>query len=257
MLVGEHAIAKRENDYKTMAAILNEEMALPSSKIPTISPEIDQVFKKAVDKNMTLRYQTAEEFKEALTHLFPNLAPGGTGIGIQPLLGGGLNPVVTIGSAPDNDIQFVNNYISRHHLKIKGMDIFVGGKQTYSLAVEDNSKNGTFVDGQKLCRDTKVIPYRSTLDLPQIKLPGRPECILNWEEILSILRQRGWVPGDKPLPKDPPVIGWGILCLIIPFVGWILYGVWREKKPKLASKLNILSSIGFSLYIVVLIILLI
>ncbi len=153
MFVGEHAIATRGNEYNTIQAILKEEMPLPSSKNKTISPEIDRIFRKAVDKNMTLRFQSAKGFKTALNDIIrrpPNGIP-------YPLLG------------------------------------------------------------------------------PQ---GGNPEG----------------TKGEKT--KESHNFGWAILSLLLPFVGWFLYGVWRDNKPKLASEINIMASIGFSVYVVALLVLL-
>ena len=46
---------------------------------------------------------------------------------------------------------------------------------------------------------------------------------------------------------DTGSIGWGILGFIIPLVGWILYFVWKDSKPKSAKVAGLGGLIGFGL----------
>ena len=236
MLTGQHAIAKRENDYKTVQAILNSEMPIPSHSSPSVSSDLDQVFLKAVDKDMRKRYRTAAEFKQAII--------GGT---TPPPPG---EPTVTIGSDPDNDIQIANQFVSRHHLIIRGKRIAIedsyNGTSFHAVVeVEDISRNGTGMNGRKLHHAIKTIDFTATHDLPQVMLAGRPECILNWSDVISRLKKQGWnsetphtplTPPPPPPPPDSLAIGWAIVSLLFPIIGWILWGVWREEHPERASQ---------------------
>ena len=236
MLTGQHAIVKRENDYKTVQAILNDEMPIPSHTAPGVSEKLDQIFLKAVDKNMTKRYQTANEFKQALT--------GDNSQSPHPPT----VPTVTIGSGSDNDIQISNQYVSKHHLVIRGKQITVddtyNGSSTHSVVeVEDISRNGTGMNGRRLHHATETIDFTATHDLPQVMLAGRPECVLNWSDVTSRLKAQGWNKDIVPPPPPPPppsddslAIGWAIVSLLFPIIGWILWGVWKDEHPERASQ---------------------
>lgn len=239
MLTGQQAIAKRENEYETVQAILHSDMPIPSHTSPGVSADLDQVFLKAVDKNMTKRFQTAEEFKQALT---------GDGSQPTPTL---TVPTVTVGSGSDNDIQINNQYVSRHHLVIRGRQITVNDSSNSTsfhsvIDVEDISRNGTGMNGKRLYHSTETIDFTATHDLPQVMLAGRPECTLNWSDITSRLKEQGWnkhVSTPPPPPSPPPVpisdnlaIGWAIISLLFPIIGWVLWGVWKEEYPERASQ---------------------
>lgn len=236
MLTGQHAIAKKENDYKTIQAILHAEMPIPSHTNPGISSELDQVFLKAVDKDMRKRFQTADEFKQALSgesHLIPPH---------QAV------PTVTVGSSSDNDITINNQFVSKHHLVIRGKQIAVedpyNGSSSHSVVeVEDISRNGTGMNGRRLHHAIETIDFTTTHDLPQVMLAGRPECILNWSDVTSRLKAQGWDVTPLPPPPPPPphtpdslAIGWAIVSLLFPIIGWILWGVWKEEHPEKASQ---------------------
>lgn len=231
MLVGRHTILKKT-------------MEVPSNQMPSVSPALDRVFLKAVDKDMTKRFQTAEEFKKALTY------PSESGTS------------VTIGSDPSNDFQYDSPYVSRHHLVVRGLSLVSGGINSYSLVVEDNSRNGTIVAGQNVHHATKIIPYSPTVELPQVLLAGRQDCALNWSEVINCLVQHGWMKKNgtgvktKPFIRQLGMIGLSVVCLLIPFVGWSINVLWKEKKPRQASRANIVASLGFTLYVIILIIIL-
>ena len=245
MLTGEHAIAKQENDYKTVQAILYASMPVPSERVPGISHRLDMVFKKAVDKNMTHRYQTADEFRKALNNDTKDLAA-----------------MVTIGSEADNDIQLSNPYVSRHHLIIRGTDtIFTGGdcKKHYFIEIEDISTNGTGIDGRRLHRQTERIEYLGTQLLPQVMLGGREECILDWPVVISRLKSQGWhkevlPPPPPPRPSEEVLpVGWIIVSFLSPIIGWILWGVWKSEHPDKASQAAKWAWIGLIAIIILLV----
>ena len=58
----------------------------------------------------------------------------------------------------------------------------------------------------------------------------------------------------QPMPQqnngDSGSIGWGILGFIIPLVGWILYFVWKDSKPKSAKVAGLGGVIGFAVNMV-------
>ncbi len=244
LLTGQHAVQKGNNDYATVANILQGNMPLPSQAVNTIPSAIDEVFLKSVDKNMMLRYQTAAEFKEALEEAC-----------------GQSIPKVTVGSRSDNDIQINNEYVSKHHLTIKGLEQpLTGGAKKFSIELTDNSTNGTGVNGRPLRKSSMIIDYNGTVNLPEVLLAARAECPLNWNEVVSKLKTRGWNPViiAPPPPPQPPVeslnVFLGIISFFIPIVGWILWVVWHEEYPHKASIAARLAWAGFALNVIILII---
>ena len=245
LLTGQHAVQKGNNDYTTVVNILNGNMPLPSQTVSTIPSTIDDVFLKAVDKNMVHRYQTAVEFKEALEEAC-----------------GQAIPKITVGSRSDNDIQINNEYVSKHHLIIKGLEQpLTGGAKKFSIELTDNSTNGTGVNGRPLKKSSMVIDYNGTVNLPEVLLAARAECPLNWNEVVSKLKTRGWNPVSSPPPPPPPPqeeslnVFLGIVSFFIPLVGWILWGVWHKEHPRKAFIAARLAWAGFALNIITLIIL--
>lgn len=240
MLTGYPAIPNQENEYKTVQAILSTPMPLPSHKAPNISKKIDSVFLKAVDKNMTLRYQTAEDFKQALLE-------GETDLSV---------PTVRVGRGQTNDIVIDSHFdcVSTNHLVVKGLVENHTGSKYYYLLLEDRSRNGSGVDGKKLHHETQKIEYTETALLPQVMLAGRYDCILDWNRVIAHLKEQGWNPSKReeissPAPpiiiKDKLGVGYAILCLLFPIVGWVLYGVWRRERPRKAAWAARWAWIGF------------
>lgn len=254
ILTGKHAVAKKQNSYETIQAILNAQMPLPSQVVKGISPNTDNVFLKAVDKNMMKRFQSAEEFKKALqaetssadvhhTHLIDI-------------------PTVRVGRASDNDIQIHSEYVSGNHLIIRGLETDEGYGTICQLEVEDISSNGSGLNGRRLYHQTVTIDYTSTAMLPQILLAGRGDCQLNWHEVISILKQQGWMaqittnktkPADIPQPQPPTPADsseklgcvLSILSILAPVVGWVLWAVWKDQRPTQASTAAKCAWIGF------------
>lgn len=242
LLTGQHAVQKGNNDYATVANILKGNMPLPSRSVNTIPSAIDDVFLKSVDKNMMLRYQTAAEFKEALEEA-----------------SGQAIPKITVGSRSDNDIQINNEYVSKHHLTIKGLEQpLTGGAKKFSIELTDNSTNGTGVNGRPLKKSSLIIDYNGTVNLPEVLLAARAECPLNWDEVVSKLKIRGWNPvivaPPPPRHEESLNVFLGIISFFIPIVGWILWGVWHGEYPHKASIAACLGWAGFALNIIILII---
>lgn len=244
LLTGQHAVKKGANDHVTVANILHGNMPIPSQAVSNIPHEIDSVFLKAVDKNMMLRYQTAADFKEALMDAC-----------------GQAVPKVTVGSHPDNDIQISNEYVSKHHLIIKGLvQPMTGGEKKYAIELTDNSTNGTGVDGRPLRKSAMTIDYDGTSRLPEVLLAARAECPLNWAEVVGRLKAKGWIEQEAtppPTPEQETEEGLGIfLCIIsflVPIAGWVLWGVWHNEHPKKATLAARLAWAGFAINTIILI----
>lgn len=238
LLTGKHAISKGKNDYETICNILKNIPSLPSQSGTGVSTALDDVFAKAVDKNMTMRYQSASEFKNAIEQ-----ATGRT------------SPCVTIGRLESNDIVIrdstLNHDVSRKHLVIRGIERpMTGGAKQYFLEIEDlGSTNGTGINGRLLKKDTYTINYDGTVKLPEVLLAGKPELAINWPDVMAKLRAKGWTPQVYSSPPSPPQfesLHW-FLCIVslIPLVGWVLWGVYKDEHPQKASLAAKLGWMGF------------
>ena len=90
--------------------------------------------------------------------------------------------------------------------------------------------------------------------LPQVMIAGLASHVLEWKTVLNILFEKmdlptsiiDEYPGDTDVQLvGPPklediTVGYGILCFVIPIVGWTLGAVWKSKNPiktKSANKL--------------------
>lgn len=230
MLTGKHAVAKSENDYKTIQAIISTDIPRLSSSIPNVPPDIDNAFQKSVNKNMTLRFQTARDFRNALL--------GNAGNPVDTV------PTVTVGKGSDNDIRFANEYVSNHHLVIRGLPtLYITGGKYDIVEIEDISRNGTGIDGIRVHHDKVEINYTAIHASPIIMLAGRPECVLNWNDVVSKLKSKGWEPETEPDNKLG--IPLAIAILFFPIVGWILWGIWKKSNPSKAAKAAKLAWISF------------
>lgn len=250
ILTGRPAIERKQNSYDTIHAILNDHLPSPSEVKPGISQNTDNVFRKAVDKNMLKRFQSAKGFKDALQGTSDNHDTSHTSQNC---------PTVKVGRASDNDILVNNEYVSGHHLVIRGLK----NEQTggYQLEMEDISSNGSGMDGRRIYKQTVKVDYTSTTMLPQVLLAGRGECPLDWAEVVKQLKQQGWM--DKPssssslvsppLPQNPDEKLGCLLTLVsflFPIVGWVLWAVWKDQYHTKASSAAKWAWIGFAVGIV-------
>lgn len=238
MLTGKNAIQKGSNEYETINTILRFKVQPPSSVVPGIPAYIDNAVMKAMDKNMRLRYQSADEFRRALD----------MGVGSGPRAA-----TVTIGSSPDNDIVVHNDYVSRHHLVVNGtLEPDADGVNRHFLEIIDNSTNGTGIDGRPLRHASMKIGYGGRGALPEVLLAARAECPVDWGQVMRILKQRGWNPEKIFPPPPPPATATeglspllAIVSFLIPVAGWIMWGVWRSESPAKANLAGLLGIAGF------------
>ena len=244
MLTGKNAIQKGSNEYETINTILRFKVQPPSSVVPGIPEYIDKAVMKAMDKNMRLRYQSADEFRRDLDM--------SAGSGPRPA-------TVTIGSSPDNDIVVHNEYVSRHHLVVNGVsEPGADGCMSHFLEIVDNSTNGTGVDGRPLRHASMRVEYNGTVALPQVLLAARAECPVDWNQVVRMLKQRGWNPQQLPPLPETATEGLSLLLAIvsflIPVAGWIMWGVWRSESP---AKANLAGRLGFAGFVANLLLILI
>ncbi len=246
MLTGSHAIKKRSNDYDTICSILNDEFPRAKTFNPHLSDQTQEAILKAVDKNMLRRFQTVMEFKSGLfreTVVDPNRVK------------------VSVGRR-ECDITIPSDYISGHHLEIEYREERCTGSIHRYLLFTDSSTNGTSVDGKYLRHGSIKIPFsfENPSPLPNVWLAGRSEYLLDWDEVIQKLRDKGGrtvimeeVVGDilPPTPPTPSVkedklgIGYGILSVVCPIVGWVLWAQWKKETPRRARAAAICGWIGF------------
>ncbi len=185
IVTGQNMIQKGSSDFDTIDAIIHGKVPIPSQINPSIPQAVDQVFFKAVDKDMRKRYQSAAAFREALLAVDANTVP-----------------TVTVGRDADNDIQINNQYVSRRHLVIRGCEEEIPSGVRYYLEITNNGTNGTGVDGRPL-KGTMNVPYESSDMLPLVLLAARIECKLPWDRVVTLLRSRGWNPPDALSAPQP------------------------------------------------------
>lgn len=238
MLTGRDAIEKRTNSVETRVAILNEKPPLPSETAPGVSAQLDKVFLKATDKNMTLRFQTAEEFSRALKeeHFdIPSNPESTNEISTNHML------KITVGKSSDNDIVFNNPYVSGHHLIISCCAV---NNNCISIEIEDNSTNGTGVNGRKIHHQkvsAKIDP--NNINATTIMLAGRPECVLDLNQVVSMLTSNS----NNSNSNEVDNLGCWLkgLCFLWPLLGFILYFVWKNSYPNKAKQSAKFALIGF------------
>lgn len=268
MLTGKHAILKKNNNNETKMSILND--AFPSAKQmrPELSDDIQDIIFKAVDKDMTRRYQTAEEFEQAIS--------GRTRV---------VGAYVTVGRDGRCDIVFDdmgNKDVSRRHLTIRYKHMC----DEPIIEIEDDSTNGTGIDGKRLLhkgsesfrfdlskvtvrfnyggQEAEVLYLDGVQRLPEVYLAAKAKYRLDWDEVFVKLHER--IPnefakesGDPPPPPPQPTddklsTGLGILSFLFPLVGWILSSTMKKTSPKAAKSAGELGWIGFFVGLVFLLI---
>lgn len=268
MLTGKHAVVKKNDDMETKMSILNG--SFPSAKQihPELSDEIQAIIFKAVDKNMTKRFQTAGQFYAAINGDpidDPRTKYDGTKI--------------TVGRK-SCDIIIDNQHVSCHHLNIRYK--FLSNNPI--LEIEDDSTNGTGVDGRYLHKgsmsfpfnlkhvfvsydyggqETEVLYLDNSYTLPEVYLAGRPEIRLDWDEVFVKLYEKiptefasGVTPPPPPphSPEDKLSVGLCILSILFPLVGWVLSSAVKKASPKAAKLAGELGWIGLFAWIVFVII---
>lgn len=225
MLAGSHAIPKQSNDYDTICAILENNFPRVSDNGITVSRRTQDAILKAVDKNMTVRFQSAAQFKTAL------LPDGYDSDSVR----------VSVGRT-QCDINMPGDYVSSHHLDI----VFKFATGPTAVTIIDHSTNGTGVDGRLLRNDSYSFGvYDATSVFPQVMLAGLPQFSLDWSEVQRIVsdkstgRRTKVREGNVTVDDSPTYVpekktrklaaGYKILAFLIPPVGWILAGIWKKQ----------------------------
>ena len=202
---------------------------------------------------MTLRYQSASEFKSALTgNALCRVSVGRSGC----------------------DINMPGEYISGHHLDVI-WEAADATNSSYKVTINDHSRNGTGVNGRKINHDsytftTNRLPSLSGNNeaFPQVMLAGLPDYVLDWrlvaDKLFRVMDVHTSVISDDqwgkipPEPETGPIVRVdelttlsGLLSFFVPFYGWALYYANRNEKPIKARKANKMAWYGVLFYIVI------
>lgn len=248
MLTGTHAIPKQSNDYDTVCAILENNFPLVSDKGFTVSDKTQKAILTAVNKNMTLRYQTAADFKAALTD----------------------EAICKISVGRSNcDITLYGEYVSSRHIDIIWEPRNKNGS-SFNVSINDHSTNGTGVNGRKIKNESYSFIVNQSIQslmndsssLPQVMIAGLASHTLEWSAVLNIVFEKmnlqtsvidesdeGTDPDESSTSEKTEgiTVGYGILCFFIPLAGWILSAVWKSENPVKAKSANKLAWCGFLL----------
>lgn len=268
MLTGTHAIPKQSNDYDTICAILENNFPLVSEKGFTVSDKTQKAILTAVNKNMTLRYQTAEEFKVALSdNKKTKLSTRTYTISV------GRSNVIVTGPSHSCDIIMPSEYVSGHHLDIIWESQDENGS-SYKVTIKDHSTNGTGVNGRKIKNESYSFIVNQSIkslmkdssNLPQVMIAGLTSHTLDWNAVLNILFEKMDLPtsvvdddnfvtdtytSNNTTKKEEIDVNYSILCFLIPILGWILGSAWQSENSTKSELANKLAWYGFIFYLVI------
>lgn len=262
MLTGKHAIPKKGSEMETRIAVIRDSFPRLKDINPSLSVNVQAVIDKAVEKNMLLRYQSPEEFRQALIS-------GSSTQYSQPLKPARGNSI-TLGRDRNCDL-FVDDQqgkVSRRHMEISWET--VSGGTLYVFL--DRSTNGSmvnekFIHGESCSLLDKSSGRGHDVFSPSIILAGT--VLLKWPEVKAIIAEKQKKTDDKPLEiqhegadnqdfvitrTDSLSIGEFLLCMVLPFLGFIWDHNLKEAFPNKAKMCVWASLAGIALYIFVIVI---
>lgn len=277
MVTGQHAVKKGANSYETVCAILKNPVVMPRVLNPQLSEHLQQVIMKAMDKNMLRRYQTAQEFKDALRTDSTTVNDYvGNKDGKTKVVSDGGVVELTIGRCPSCDVVVSSQYVSGRHATLRVNRGSTGDRWAEFI---DHSTNGTSVDGRRIhngsTRFIWIAGNGSTIALPEILLSGRPDCALDWSKVAMALgRKQGECPPPPPPPPQSPggdnpggnsgfdphphtvtdpslSAPLAIVSFLFPIVGWVLWGIWHKETPRRARTASFCGWGGFATGIII------
>lgn len=146
-------------------------------------------------------------------------------------------PTITIGRSSSCNIVIPDERVSRVHAELTEQN----GRYIY----HDLSKNGSSLNG-RLLRGAAVTVS-----------PGDPIMVANrfplpWAQVYALLPSRpghgGGVtiydPPQNPSTDDSLGIGWSIMAVLMPIVGFICYFAWKSTSPHRANTIGLISIIS-------------
>ena len=266
MLTGQHAIKDKSNSFETELAITNDDFPSARAINPQLSDHIERIIYKATDKDMRRRYQSAQEFANALrnnttrTNHADHTLPLESGYGDYALSHIPIGKwTVTVGRK-GQDINIDDMVVSSYHLDIVLETEVSTGSTTVRLTVVDHSTNGTGVNGIYVHNGSLLLDYNPfatyTQQMPTILLAGKKDFQVNWSQVETLFKERAlaYTP-PLPTPSDEPqgkvaadatsqssMIGIGVLSFIVPLIGLALYFVYKaeeKEKSKIAEKAGV------------------
>ena len=262
MLTGKHAIPKKESEMETRLAVLRDSFPRLKDIKPSLSDKVQVVIDKAVDKNMLLRYQSPEEFRQALiTENATQFAKAANAIGTNK---------ISLGRDRNCDL-FVNDpqeKVSRRHMEISWET--VSGGVLYVFL--DRSTNGSmvnerFIHGESCSLLDKGISWGNKVFSPAIILAGT--VLLDWNDVKAVIdkkiktttvenppkpEERGGFPEPVITRSDSLSTGEFFLCTFLPVIGYLWNKRNKEIFPNKARVSALAGWIGVFVYILVAII---
>lgn len=168
MLTGEHPFQECTTAEELEQAILTAKRTFPSQKEGVQEDTLDEICAQMMDASSKKRFATAKAVDRAICNAMS------------------WTYEVKIGTSDDNDIQINEEFVSHHHLRIHASD------EETALYIRDDSTNGTEVNGLQINRKYYILQYKQDSELPVVKLAGNPDCILDWQKVISCLQEKGW-----------------------------------------------------------------
>lgn len=254
MLTGTHAIENKASPYETRMAIIKDDFPRAKDINPYISDRVQAIIDKAVNKNMTLRFQSPQEFKMEL-NLSGSTVPGST-------VESDTDMAISVGRDNNCDITIYdpNEKVSRQHLNI------IWHQTTEEFEIIDRSTNGTEVNGRFIHNSSCRIYFPHDYHkygpdiIPTVILAQTKN--LSWDTVLDKFKEKAnQIPGDSETSTHPGdekrgedysiskklSAGYSLLCFFFPIVGWVLYYQWKRTAPRKAKQALKLAWIGFAI----------
>ncbi len=267
MITGQHAIPKGTNDHEMREEIRRGVFPSAQAINPAVSPVLQSIIYRAVDKNMTLRYQTDREFMEAIAPL-AGMSHQQAGVSEDFIDLPQGQWTLRVGREADCDIiPAYDPSISRHHLDLHVVcqpDLNRGGLKR-RIIIDEHSSNRTAVNGYTYQN------VRLKFDFDQRRYLNidpccNPQYRIDWDLFDNKLREKtGLVQSHPEVPAEtvcPPPINQNVeenspvndtfsvwrflLSLFVPIVGLILYFVGRRSHPRRSTNSCLIPAIiGF------------
>jgi pSer/pThr/pTyr-binding forkhead associated (FHA) protein len=163
---------------------------------------------------------------------------------------------ISVGRSPENQIVIDDISISRNHAKIEV-------ENTNRVFITDLSKNGTYVNGQRLFVNLRKQLVRSdivnfaqvaNLDWSQIPQPINLETVIN-QQVPPVL-QGGYQEQLKPVQKqqnfEPLDFLQVVISFFVPFYGIVLYFRFLNSAPKKSKHAITAALFGLGVGVVIL-----
>lgn len=244
LLTGRNAVNQQQNDHAVRIEIITTDIPDIRKFRPDISQHLYSVLKRATDKNMLRRFQSCDEFRQALQeplHAATVINASSPGVAVPAGM------VVSVGRENCTlNISDPRTVVSRHHADI---DIVSQNGHPH-FRFTDRSANGTTVEGRRIHNESVILgPADTSGARPEIYLAG--SVPLPWDDVLRLFNK---MPEPEPEQRPDtesekkPNIGLLVLSFIFPIIGWILYFRFHTESPEKARAYSRIAwvSVGLS-----------